>query len=62
MNPYRFSKTFNNFHLILTKKENKTCSYSVTYSSGKNKVFLQDGLITDITLQPQKLASFFYGN
>ena len=62
MNPFRFSRTFNSFHLVLTKKQNKSCTYSITYSSGKNKVILQDGLITDITLQPKKQASFYYSN
>lgn len=51
INSFTMSSTFSTFHLILNNKNvNKSSSYTITYSSGENKIFLQDGLITDITL------------
>ena len=52
---------FNVLHLIVHSTNPKVgCSYTVTYSSGARQVDLQDGLIVDYTLSPDKETSFYY--
>ena len=46
---------FNILHLIVHSTNAKVASsYTVTYSSGARQVDLQDGLIVDYTLSPDK--------
>ena len=52
---------FNILHLIVHSANPKVaCSYTVTYSSGARQVDLQDGLIVDYILSPEKETSFYY--
>lgn len=46
--------------LVLTKKDSKECIYNIVYSSGDSEIYLQDGLITDVTLEPEQPISFTY--
>lgn len=47
--------------LVLSKKDqNKSCIFSIVYSSGDSEIYLQDGLITDVTLEPEKPILFSY--
>jgi hypothetical protein len=58
---FDFSRTFKNFVLELDNRgDNTSCSYNLVYSSGASKIYLQDGLITDITLDKSQPTTFLY--
>lgn len=37
-------------------------TFTLTYSSGYNKIYLQDGLITDLAIEDKKNTTFYYVN
>ena len=62
-NTFDLSSSFNNFFLnIISTDSENSCLYSITYSSGESQIYLQDGLITDITLVPNVSSNFRYFN
>lgn len=54
---------FTVLHLTIKSKNDKVGSaYTLSYSSGDRQVDLQDGLILDYTLDPNKETSFYYSS
>lgn len=55
MTSFGLSETFSSLHLTIKALNNKgATAYTVTYSSGERETYLQDGLITDYILEPNK--------
>jgi hypothetical protein len=55
LNPYALSRDFSVHHLsVKSVVSAKAASYNVVYSSGKRETNLQDGLILDYILEPNK--------
>jgi hypothetical protein len=55
--------TFNSIHMtIKSQNESVNALYSITYSSGEAEIFLQDGLISEYALMPNKSTKFLYKN
>jgi hypothetical protein len=55
--------TFDLFHMtIKSQNESATALYTVSYSSGDAEMFLQDGLISEYALMPNKSTKFLYKN
>ena len=48
------------FHVTVNSKSESPSIYTITYSSGERQFDLQDGLITDYALEPEKQAVFYY--
>ena len=60
---FEYSNTFGSFHMTVgSRNPNATATFSISYSSGENQVRLQDGLITDIVLEPNLRYNFIYEN
>lgn len=60
---FDYSSAFGSFHLVIRGQDaNTTVTFSITYSSGQNRVKLQDGLITDVMLEPNIAYTFMYEN
>lgn len=63
MTSFGLSETFISLHLTIKALNNKgATAYTITYSSGERETYLQDGLITDYILEPNKETTFFYEN
>jgi len=55
MTSFGLSETFSSLHLTIKALNNKgATAYTITYSSGERETYLQDGLITDYILEPNK--------
>ena len=61
LSEFSFLHRFIALHLTVKAGNSKIgTSYTVSYSSGARQVDLQDGLILDYNLEPDKPTSFYY--
>ncbi len=54
MSSFGLSDTFSYLHLTIRAVNKGATAYTITYSSGERETYLQDGLITDYILEPNK--------
>lgn len=47
---------------IISKDASLASSFMISYSSGKQEVYLQDGLVADYVLESKKMSTFYYVN
>lgn len=63
INPMALTEFMINYHVtIKSLNSSKAAAYTISYSSGKRELYLQDGLILDYILEPNKVSSFYYYN
>lgn len=59
---FSLSDKFTLFHVTVRSKSSSPSIYTITYSSGEREFDLQDGLITEYTLEENKQAVFYYSS
>ena len=63
INPMALTESMMSYHVkIKSLNVSKAATYTISYSSGKRELYLQDGLILDYILEPNKIATFYYYN
>jgi hypothetical protein len=63
INPMGMSNQIVLYHVTMKSLDNtKAVTYTISYSSGKRETYLQDGLILDYILEPNKASAFYYFN
>jgi hypothetical protein len=63
INPMALTEFMINYHVtVKSLNASKAATYTISYSSGKRELYLQDGLILDYILEPNKVSSFYYYN
>ncbi len=63
MSAFGLSDKFTQFHVSVKSADPKKPSlYTIGYSSGKREFELQDGLLTDYALSPEKETIFYYSS
>lgn len=63
INPMALTEFMTSYHVkIKSLNASKAATYTISYSSGKRELYLQDGLILDYILEPNKPSTFYYYN
>ncbi len=57
-----FNSLFSTLHIAITPGDKRPVSYSLTYSSGKHEMYLENGRISSHQMFTNSYTTFYYEN